>query len=107
MSEIDKAVNFLIKESKNFAKAKADRVYIENFLRSKKSLLMQESKSTVMAAQERDAYAHPDYIELLEGLRAATEIEESLKWKLTAAQARIEIWKANCYADNRQDKVLL
>ena len=107
MSEIDKAVNFLIIESKNFAKAKADRVYIENFLRSKKSLLMQESSSTVMAAQERDAYAHPEYIALLEGLRDATEIEESLKWKLIAAQARIEIWKANSYADNRQDKVLL
>lgn len=107
MSEIDKAVNFIIKESKNFAKAKANRVFIENFLRSKKSLLMQKSDSTVMAAQERDAYAHPDYISLLEGLRAATEVEETLKWQLTAAQARIEIWKANSYADNRQDKVLL
>jgi hypothetical protein len=53
-----------------------------------------------MAGQERDAYARSEYRELLEGLKAAVEVEESLKWKMTAAQLRVDIWRTN-QANNR------
>ena len=45
------------------------------------------------AAQEREAYAHPEYQELLKGLAVAIEEEETLKWMLTAAQMKSEIWR--------------
>ena len=45
------------------------------------------------AAQEREAYAHPEYQELLKGLALAIEEEETLKWKLTAATIKGEIWR--------------
>jgi hypothetical protein len=45
------------------------------------------------AAQEREAYAHPDYQVLLKGLAEAIEEEETLKWKLTAATIKGEIWR--------------
>ena len=54
---------------------------------------MKESLEPTLGAQERDAYAHPDYVELLKGLRDAVEIEEKLRWDLIAAQARVDIWR--------------
>jgi hypothetical protein len=44
-------------------------------------------------AQEREAYAHADYMALLDGLRVAVEQEESLRWLIVGAQAKIEVWR--------------
>jgi len=94
--EIDpaRAVEYIMKHSAEFAKAKAERVYIENYLRSKKSLIMAKSSAKSVAAAEVDAYADPEYISLLEGLKEAVEAEEKLKWMLTAAQLKVEIWRS-------------
>jgi hypothetical protein len=90
----NKAVEFIIKQSGVFAEAKANRTYIENYLRSAKSKLMLESSASSIAAKEMEAYATDDYITLLKGLKEAVETEEKLKWQLIAAQARIEIWRS-------------
>jgi hypothetical protein len=45
-------------------------------------------------AQEREAYAHPDYEELLHGLAQAILQEETIKWKLIAAQMKSDIWRS-------------
>jgi len=37
--------------------------------------------------------ADPEYIALLQGLAAAIEKEETLKWELEAARLEIEIWR--------------
>ena len=36
-------------------------------------------------AQEREARTHPEYLELLDGLRTATQIAEENKWLLNIA----------------------
>lgn len=97
------AVSFIISNASKFAKAKAERVYLEEFRKSKKAMLMKESKETSAAAKEMDAYAHKDYQALLEGIRAAVEVEESLKWKLIAAQIVPEIWRTEQANNRRQD----
>ena len=97
------AVDFLLKNAGMFAKAKAERVYLEEFRKSKKALLMQEAFCAgvdTMTGQERDAYARTEYQELLKGLREAIEIEERLRWQLTGAQLRVDIWRTN-QANNR------
>jgi hypothetical protein len=96
MTDIDpvRAVEYIMKHSAEFAKAKAERVYIENFLRSKKSIIMAQAKATTISGAEAEAYAHPEYIGLLEGLKEAVEAEEKLKWMLTAAQLKVEIWRS-------------
>ena len=97
------AVDFLLKNAGAFSKAKAERIYLEEFRRSKKSLLMQDAEIhgyETSASQERQAYAHPEYRQLLEALKIAVEQEEALKWKLTAAQLRVEIWRTT-QANNR------
>ncbi len=89
-----RAVEYIMKHSAEFAKAKAERVYIENYLRSKKSILMSKSSAKSVAAAEVDAYADPEYIGLLDGLKEAVETEEKLKWMLTSAQLKVEIWRS-------------
>lgn len=94
--EIDpsKAIQFIYEQSAVYAQAKANRTYIENYLRSAKSRLMLESNAPSIAAKEMEAYATDDYVELLQGLKEAVQVEEKLKWQLIAAQARIEIWRS-------------
>ena len=88
-----KAVDHIITHAQQFADAKAKRIFLEEFRKSKKALLMKQSIEGALGAQERDAYAHHEYIALLKGLRKAVEIEEKLRWDLIAAQARVDIWR--------------
>ena len=98
------AVDFMVLHAKKYAAAKALRIYTEEFRKSKKAILMKQSLETAIGAQEREAYAHPEYIELLRELQKHVTEEETLKWKLTAAQARIEIYRtqqANLRAEGK------
>ena len=106
--EIDpnKAVDFIRDNGKKFAQAKADRIYLEEYRKSLKAILMKQSMEMAIGAQERDAYAHPDYVELLQGLKAAVETEEKLRWDLIAAQARVEVWRSQ-EATNRMETKLV
>jgi hypothetical protein len=100
----NQAVDFILKNAKHFAKAKAERVYLDEFRKSKKAILMKQSTESTSAAQERDAYAHPEYLALLEGLKQAVETEEQLRWTLIAAQARVEIWRSQEASNRIQDR---
>lgn len=97
-----KAVDYILKHASLFAKAKAERTYIEHYRKSLKGILMKRSMETAIGAQEREAYAHPEMVELLKGLQAAVEIEEKLKWDITAAEMRVEIWRTE-QANNRAE----
>jgi hypothetical protein len=103
MENPNKVVEFLLKNAGKYAKAKSERIYIEEFRKSKKALLMQIAQLKgveTMAAQERDAYANLEYQELLEGLKEAVEVEEKLRWQLIAAQLKVDIWRTE-QANNR------
>jgi hypothetical protein len=102
-----KAVDYILLNAAKFAKAKAERTYIEHFRKSLKGILMKRSMEIAIGAQEREAYAHPEMIELLKGLQAAVEIEEKLKWDITAAELRVEIWRTQSANDRAEGKVTI
>lgn len=82
--------------AQRFAKAYAQKEYLEEFRKSKIALLMKDagrSGHDSAAAQEREARAHPQYLELLEGLKDATEQSESLRWQLKLAEIAVDIWR--------------
>lgn len=97
-----KAVDYILRNAALFAKAKAERTYIEQYRNSLKGILMKRSMETSIGAQEREAYAHVEMVELLKGLQAAVEIEEKLKWDIRAAELRVEIWRTE-QANNRAE----
>ena len=104
MNEPTKAIQYLIDTAPLYAKAKADRIYLEEFRKSRKAQLASQAGTEVLGKQETYAYAHPDYIEILEGIREAVEREERYRWLMTAAQARIEVWRTEQYSARIEQK---
>jgi hypothetical protein len=96
----NKAVDFLINNAKKYAAAKANRVYLEEFRKSKKAILMNQCEEKAANSREQYAYSHPEYLEILSGLKLAVEIEEELRWHQIAAQLRVEVWRSQ-EASNR------
>ena len=101
------AVDFILKHAPVYAKAKAERVYLEHWRKSKKALLMKDAEvrgAKTSAAQETEAYADPAYQEVLVARRDATYREEAEKWRLTAASASVEIWRTDSANNRNQDR---
>lgn len=79
-----------------FGQAKAQRTYLEDFRKVKLALLMKNAMVMGLQAanaQEREALADPEYTELIKGLAAAVESEETLKWELESYRLNIEVWR--------------
>ena len=104
MNEPTKAIQYLIDTAPLYSKAKAIRMYLEEFRKSRKAQLMSQAGTEVLGKQETYAYAHQDYIEILEGIREAVEKEEKYRWLMTAAQARIEVWRTEQYSARMEVK---
>lgn len=98
------AVDFILREAPHFATAKAQRVYLEEFRKSKKAILMSNSPGKTAVEREQYAYAHEDYLQVLEGIKAAIEVEERLRWDLIGAQLRVEIWRTQEASNRAQDR---
>lgn len=97
---MDKAIEYIFMHGKKYAKAKAERIYLEEYRKSLKAILMKRSMETAVNAQEREAYSDKEYLALLDGLKVAVEHEEEERWGLVAAQARIDVWRTT-EANNR------
>jgi cytochrome c biogenesis protein ResB len=104
MNEPTKAIQFLIDTAPLYAKAKADRMFLEEFRKSRKAQLASQAGTEVLGKQETFAYAHADYIEILEGIREAVEKEERFRYLMVAAQARIEVWRTEQYSARMEMK---
>lgn len=94
------AVDYMLATAPRYAAAKAKRIQLEEFRKSKKAILMQKSNGKTIADREAYAYSHGEYIELLNGLESAVEAEELFRWKMKAAELQIEIWRSQ-QANNR------
>ena len=99
-AKVEEALKTMRELSRPLAEAKANRVHIEQFRKSKKAILFSECEEKTIADRENYAYAHPDYLELLEGLKVAVQEEEALKWRMKAAELYIEVWRSQ-EASNR------
>lgn len=100
----NRAVDALITMAPQYAAAKARRVYMEEFRKSLKALIMKECQSLPISAQEREAYADPRYQGHLKALESAIEEEETLRWRLVAAEARIEVWRSQEASNRMMDR---
>lgn len=92
---IEARLNELRKTAKEYSVAEGQRVYLEKFEKSKLAILMKKymGEFTSVAAQEREARADREYLELLEGLRVATEDATRLKWELEISRMGAGLWQ--------------
>jgi len=80
------------------AKSRADVIYLTEYRKSKKAILMNEARvEGFKTGQEREsyAYAHQDYLDLLLALKAATEKSEKFRWQMKIAEERIGIYRTH------------
>lgn len=106
MNDIEKLINDWRNSVKDYAKAKADTVYLTEYRKSLKAIKMAEAQEQgLKTGQEREsyAYAHKDYLELLSGLREATEKSEELRYRMKIAEERIGIWRTK-QASSRKEQ---
>jgi hypothetical protein len=107
MNSIDphEAINYMIKNAKAYAIAKAEVTHLTEFRKSKKAILFASAMGNTIADKESYAYSHPEYLELLEGLKAAVEEAERLRWMLVAAQARIDVYRTQEASNRSLDRI--
>lgn len=98
------AINFILTNASKYAQAKATRVQLEEYRKSKKAILMSEEDGT-LGNKEIYAYAHADYVALLSQIKEAIAQEEELRWKLEAAKLRVEVWKTEEYTKRVEMKL--
>ena len=102
-----KAVDRIIINSKKYAKAKAERIYMEEYRKSLKAIIMKRSLESSVNAQEREAYSDPEYTGWLKKLQIAIEVEEQLRWEMVAAQARVEVWRSQEASSRAEGKATI
>lgn len=103
---VEELLNDYREKASLYARAKAHRTYIEEFKKSKFAILMRQADKDgfkTAAAQEREAFASEDYRQLLDGLKAAVEEEERLRYDMKADEMQLEVWRT-IRADERQER---
>jgi len=106
MKQIDpnEAIDYMIKHSAEYAQAKSQVTYLEEFRKSKKAMLFSAAIGNTIADKDNYAYSHPEYLAVLDGLKDAVEKAETLRWMLIAAQARIDVWRSQEASNRGIDK---
>lgn len=104
-AELFASLEYLKDEDGKVSQARARRLVIEEGRKHLKAKLMSQSKASSAAAKEQDAYAAPEYRELLIGWQVAVELDEHYRMLTDYHKARIEVWRsqsANQRAIDRQ-----
>lgn len=91
------AIDFVRDNAPIYAKAKAERVYIENFLKVVKAREMANSDKKTLGDREIDAYMSTEYESQLVAMRNAVYTEEKLKYQIEAEKLRFEHWKIELF----------
>ena len=97
MEAIERRLDEWRTEATACAKARAEATYLEEFKRSKLAILQKKYEAlgfASVAAQEREARADPEYVEYLEGLRAAIEEAAKLEYFLKISFRGSELWQS-------------
>lgn len=89
-----KALDYIRDNAKAYAQAKANVVYMTEYRKTIKATLMASCSEKTESAKETFAYSHPDYKEHLKALQQAVAEAEFLRWRMVAAEAKIEVWRS-------------
>ena len=86
--DVQKSLDFLRDNALIAAQYKAERIYLEEYRKSLKALLMKNHIDLPVSAQEREAYASPVYIQHLESMKIAIQRDEKQRFLRVSAEAK-------------------
>jgi hypothetical protein len=105
---LEKALDWLKDNASKAAKARAERVYLEEWIPSLRAQLAArfiEDGDSVSAADMK-AKASQSYRTALEGYRQAVEADELMRWHRTRADAIVEVWRSDQANQRAMGKVV-
>lgn len=91
--DVQEAVDYLSENAGEAAKARAERIYMEEYRKVVKAKIMRLHLNESLGAQEATAYASTEYTNHLQVMKTAIEADELNRWKMVAAEAKIEAWR--------------
>ena len=91
--EVEKALDWLRVSAVQCAKARAERIYLDEYSKALRSILMKEHGNLSVSAQEREACSDPRYVSHLDALRIAVENDAKMQFLRAAAEAKLEAWR--------------
>ena len=93
--QAEKAVDWLRENARSMAQSRAERLYLEQWIKTVKAKLQTENLSAPsMTAAETVALAHPKYLAALQAYKQAIEADEYARFMVTAAEAKIDAWRS-------------
>lgn len=92
-TDIEKAVDYLRASAQEAAQARANVKYLAEYLKSRRASLKLAQVGLSNAAAEDVALSSAEYLETLEGYRAAVELDAKHQFKREAASALIDAWR--------------
>ena len=91
--DIEKALDFLRDSAETAAQNRANRVYVEDYLKVIKAEQMAKNPDLPVNAQERNAHLSVQYITHLQAIKEAIYEDEKLRFLIDAAKAKISAWQ--------------
>lgn len=105
--KLEAALDWLRDNAPKAAKARSERVYLEEWLPSLRAQIaarfIEEGDSA--AAADMKAKAHTDYQTAINGYRQAVEADELMRWHRTRADAMVEVWRTSSANQRSMGKI--
>jgi uncharacterized protein YchJ len=92
-ADIEKAIDWLSRNAVPAAKARAERLYIEAWVKTVLAQEMQKHAALPISAQEREGRTAVPYLAALQAMKEAVQADETARFLREAASAKIEAWR--------------
>lgn len=94
--QAEAAVSWLRDNADAAAKAKAERIYMEQWIKTVKAKATAASNAKTATERETEALLSVEYKAGLQAYREAVEADERHRFMREAASAKIEAWRTLC-----------
>ena len=103
--DIDRALNYLRDNSEKDAQARAERLYVEQYLKTVLAQEQAKANAPSMAASEMVARVSEPYVATLAAYKQAIFEDEKRRFLRSAAETKIEAWRTMSSNERAQGKV--
>ena len=104
MSDANDAINYIYHHAPIYALAQGNHDRLSEYRKTKKSLLVMQRPESSFAMKEAWAYAHPEYIELLDEIQKYQIEAITEKLQIEAAKLRVEVYRTDSANNRRMDR---
>jgi len=98
-----KCLDYIRDHADEYAIAKSHFNYLDRFRKTKRALIIRDYElecvgKKKLTDKERENYAlrHPEYVEILDGIKDAEHNKIKLEWLLIGAQEKIKVYQTIC-----------